>query len=953
MNDNFTKLYPDLVCCIFSFTAPTIKYYKGTDILMELYGYFKHDEERNLYYFWENIRLRYRMPYQKLSTLNKSLNDSITYNNNNANAIVKKQYELLQCSISNIRYLKRLSLFNFLNVTDICNLPNLLSMKLINSYVHNIYNVPNLEHYCNHSDDIFPSTKFIAPKLEHVTIANVALHSDNISIIQNRADWLQNGIFKNMYIDSFRNIFTDAKKNKPHYKIDNIKNLIVHSKTDIVQFGKTNIRKIDIIQFRNLEILVVENIRKHEISGCYWYRNNTSPYDIIGHGDMSKLTKLRKVILNNISISSIIGLYHITDLTIIACEYLHKISHMSKLKYLRVEKCKKLCEIHSLNAIEELQLIDCTNLNMDAICEIHSLKKLYIRSGCYNFISVGRLDNLEELVLCRCSTVKNIHDLPKLHRLHVHGMKFLTNIVSTDILEIKKYMNKYSPTNKKLEKDDEWACLVYLPVDLIIHGILAYMCPEVSYDKEDILYLLYGYFDWDDSRKLYHIWENINVVASYNAEKLYINTSPSLDLAKRPIEKSMTTLTKIDSISGIKHLKKLKITGNLWVENIEKMKSLNQIVIDESLVESIKNTPRLNRLLLNNKLNICQYEKNTNVDGMIRKEFSTNIILKLDIPSLKYLRINKYVFESINTSNVKTLLYNDEFPMKNMVHTQNLNNNKFYTIINHTYLSQIINLKKLCLNGNVTELCGLNSLEYLSISSGQYNMYMTLHDFPKLKFLDICKYGDYSSRRNHQPTYALPLYNIPILETLMLKECYNISFHNLHNLKNMSRLKKLFIRDCRNIQADKLFTIFNGINELYIDAVCSLKYIPPLADLQKLILHNCSKLINIDESIFTQLTKLNVVKCGMYDDMDTTDENELLEYNSSMLIKLEEYNLQKEIKKQQEKLRKHLELERQQKIEEIKKQYIPFKFTIRPKFRTGKAINHSNRIRLRPKVRVT
>ena len=678
MNDNFTKLYPDLVCCIFSFTEPTIKYYKGTDILMELCGYFKHDEERNLYYLWENIRLRYRMPYQKLSTLNESLSACSLYDNANAKAnaidVIKKQYDLVKCSISNIRYLKRLSLFNFLNVIDIRNLPSLLSIKLINSYVHNIYNVPNLEHYCNHSENIFPSTKFIAPKLEHVTITNVALHSDNISNIQNHAYWLQNGIPQNMYINKLYNTFTDVKKNKPRYKIDNIKNLIVHSKTDIVQFDKANIRKLDILQFRkldilqfrNLETLVVENIKKNKMLDCYWYRKNTSPYDIIGHGYISKLTKLRKVILNNISISSIIGLYHITDLTVIACEYLHKISHMSKLKYLRVEKCKKLCEIHSLNAIEELQLRDCTNLNMESICEIQSLKKLYI-SGCYNFISVGRLDNLEELKLRRCFTMKNVHDLPKLHRLHVHGMKFLTNIVSTDILEIKKYMNKYSPTNKKLEKDDDWACLVYLPVDVIIHGIFAYICPKVSYDKEDILYLLYGYFDWDDSRKLYHIWENINVVASYNAEKVYINTSPSLDLAKWPIEKSMTTLTKIDSISGIKHLKKLKITGNLWVENIEKMKSLNQIVIDESLVESIKNTHRLNRLLLNNKLNICQYEKNTNVDnnvnnginlgfqhGMIRKEFSTNIILKLDIPSLKYLRINKYVFESINTSNVNT-----------------------------------------------------------------------------------------------------------------------------------------------------------------------------------------------------------------------------------------------------------------------------------------------------------
>ena len=260
-------------------------------------------------------------------------------------------------------------------------------------------------------------------------------------------------------------------------------------------------------------------------------------------------------------------------------------------------------------------------------------------------------------------------------------------------------------------------------------------------------------------------------------------------------------------------------------------------------------------------------------------------------------------------------------------------------------------MKKLCLNGNVTELCGLNNLEYLSISSGQYNMYMTLHDFPKLKFLDIYKYGDYSS--HHQPTYALPLYNIPILETLMLKECYNISFHNLHNLKNMSRLKKLFIRDCRNIQADKLFTIFNGINELYIDALCSLKSIPPLADLHELILHNCSKLINIDSSIYTQLTKLNVIKCGIYDDIDTTDENEMLKYNSRMLIKLEEYNLHKEIKKQQEELRKHLELERQHKIKEMKNNCIPIKFAIRPKFRTGKAINHSNRIRLRPKVLIT
>lgn len=113
MDEHFIKLYPTVVCYIFTFMEQTIKYHKDGDLLMELCGYFKHDKGRSLYYLWENVRLYFKMPP------------------NNTKALVcgdikpmstQELYDFMECCISDIKYIKNLSMYGFYNILNICKL---------------------------------------------------------------------------------------------------------------------------------------------------------------------------------------------------------------------------------------------------------------------------------------------------------------------------------------------------------------------------------------------------------------------------------------------------------------------------------------------------------------------------------------------------------------------------------------------------------------------------------------------------------------------------------------------------------------------------------------------------------------------------------------------------------------------------------------------------------------
>ena len=366
----------------------------------------------------------------------------------------------LDCNGTSIRYLPDLSMLINLDWLNVSRTPILHIGNLPRNLIHFVMNeCPNVEQLPNLSQ---------LTCLEHLDLSGCKQIQEihGIDQLQNLKVFLCNGTNIRYLPDlsMLTNLDSFDVSITPILHIGNLPRNLRH----FVMTKRLNVERVpNLSQLNCLEHLNLSGCQQvHEIHGVDQLQNlkvlNYSGTSIRYLPDLSMLTNLGWL---DVSITPILhignvprNLMHFVMTECPNVKLLPNLSQLSRLKYMDLSGCKEVQEIHGVDQLQNLSILNCSGTSIRFLPDLSMLTKLGILNVSYTPImhighlpknlifffmhdcahvkelsNLSRLNRLEYLDLSRCKEVQEIHGIHQLQNLKVlncsgTNIKYLPNL---------------------------------------------------------------------------------------------------------------------------------------------------------------------------------------------------------------------------------------------------------------------------------------------------------------------------------------------------------------------------------------------------------------------------------------------------------------------------------------------------------------------------------------------